>query len=298
VLWTGAHPAIPVLKGEPMSTTIAAEALRFRHELNLGVLPVDAATKKPRIKGWQNGGLRAEASVVKVFDRMPEEAFVGVPTGYPLAGGGFLYVLDVDGRNGGLEALSALPELPETVTAKTKDGAHYWFRTATPLPGQFRDDGLELKGAGQYVVVPPAPGRTWIRDPFEFEIADCPDFLLPQPQIQLVRSGLQFRVDTVTGEIALDLSNPLAELRRAKPGSRRQTLLRVAGMLANRTRQGVLSEKQARQELLASALSVGIASEEAHRIIDYAFTHDRLTTAGERQRVLQTSSCQIETSQC
>jgi hypothetical protein len=258
---------------EHLAATSAA-AVRYRSELGLGVLPV--VNKKPRIKGWQNGGLRADASIVKVFDRMPEEAFVGVPTGYPLAAGGFLYVLDVDLDKPGVEeALGALPELPETVTARTPNGWHYWFKTATPLPGQFREGGLELKGAGQYVVVPPAPNRSWLRDPWEFEIADCPDFLRPQP-IQRASAPLHLRVDPTTGEVALDLSDPLSELRRAKTGTRRQTLLRVAGRLAYRARQGLLNEKQTRRELLETALQVGIEESEALRLIEFCFTRNQL----------------------
>jgi hypothetical protein len=267
---------------EPLSGSSTLAAVRYRTELGLGVLPV--VDKRPRIKGWQNGALRAEASIVKVFDRIPDEAYVGVPTGHSLAGGGYLYVLDVDlDKPGAAEAYAALPALPETVTARTPNGWHYWLRTATPLPGQFREDGLELKGAGQYVVVPPAPGRSWIRDPFEFEIAECPDFLLPPPKIQLARTSLHLRVDSATGEVALDLSNPLSALRQAKPGSRRQTLLRVAGQLAYKSRQGFISDKQARQELFKTALHIGIEASEARRIIEFCFTRNALKVRTDAQ---------------
>jgi hypothetical protein len=264
--------------------------VRCNGELGLGVFPVDPELKKPWIKGWQKGGLRQEASIVKVFGRFAEEAVVvGVATGFPVAGGGYLYVLDVDGRNGGLEALAALPELPETVTAKTKDGAHYWFRTATPQPSYTRD-GLELKGVGAQVVIPPAPGRSWIRNPFEFEIAECPAFLLPQPDELRAseQKPLRVVVDRSTGEVLVDLSNPLQALRDAKPGSRTNTLLRVAGSMANKVRRGLVSETQAREELLATSLGTGLTQEDSLRVIDWCFRNNKFKTSGEGREALRT----------
>jgi Bifunctional DNA primase/polymerase, N-terminal len=247
-----------------------ALAVRCHAELGLGVFPVDPDTKRPNFKGWQRGGLRQEASIVKVFGKRANEAMVvGVATGFPLAGGGFLYVLDVDGRNGGFEALKGLPPLPETVTAKTKDGLHYWFKTATPQ-ASYRRDGLELKGAGSQVLIPPAPGRSWLRDPWEFEIADCPDFLLPQAQEpKPEKKPLRVVVDGITGELLFDLSDPLGQLRRAKPGSRHQILLSVSARLRLR---GPLTGR-AYKALLEGALEVGLSESEARRVIDYANAH-------------------------
>jgi hypothetical protein len=92
--------------------------------------------------------------------------------------GGYLYVLDVDRRRDGMDVLESLPALPETVTAKTRDGFHYWFRTSEPMRTRYLDNGLELKGKGSYVCVPPGEGRSWVRNPFEFEVAECPAWLL------------------------------------------------------------------------------------------------------------------------
>jgi hypothetical protein len=157
----------------------ALAALEYRTELGLGIIPV-TASKKPKIRQWsRTGGLRGEIPIMKFFDA-DVDAMVAVPTGSRLRDGRYLYVLDFDLRNGGADALYALPELPLTVADKTPDGGHFWFGTSEPMPTVTRDDGLELKGIGALVIVPPAPGRVWLRDPFEWPIADCPEWLLPQ----------------------------------------------------------------------------------------------------------------------
>lgn len=225
---------------------------------------------------------------MKVFARYEDEATVGMPTGTPLRSGGYLYVLDVDTRNGGTEALAALPDLPLTVTARTKGGWHYWFRTEIPMPTVYREDGLELKGAGAFVVVPPAPGRTWLRDPFEFEIADCPDWLLPDVGRGMAKhEPLSVRHDPDTGCVGLDLGNPLAALRAARPGTRRRALLVQGGRVAAGG-----GSTQARQELHRVAVEVGIADSEASRLLDYCFS-----TAGGREGKRSNSSCHIKLSE-
>lgn len=106
----------------------------------------EATTNPRRIKGW--------------WGRWPE-ANVGVPTG----GKSGLLVLDVDHRSGGLESLSALVReggpLPRTARARTGGGGvHVFFRY--PAGKEIRNSagrlgsGLDVRGEGGYVVVPPS----------------------------------------------------------------------------------------------------------------------------------------------
>ena len=78
---------------------------------------------------------------------------------------GTVIVLDVDPRHGGDESLrdlEALHELlPETVSVETGGGgAHYWFHP--PEGREIRNSsgalgpGLDIRGAGGYVLVPPS----------------------------------------------------------------------------------------------------------------------------------------------
>jgi hypothetical protein len=120
----------------------------------------------------------SEAQVIAWWRRWPD-ANVGVVTGR-VSG---LAVLDIDPRNGGDRSLSELEArwgaLPESVEVTTGGGGrHLWFVFTGPLPMTILAPGVELKGEGGLVVVPPslhasgaryawAPGRSPSDRPLE-----------------------------------------------------------------------------------------------------------------------------------
>jgi len=94
------------------------------------------------------------------WERWPA-ANVGVPTGQRSG----LLVLDVDPRHGGLKSLNTLERengsLPRTARARTGGGGvHVFFRY--PAEKEVRNSagwlgpGLDVRGEGGYVVVPPS----------------------------------------------------------------------------------------------------------------------------------------------
>jgi Bifunctional DNA primase/polymerase, N-terminal len=107
--------------------------------------------------------------------------------------GNALLVVDIDGDKG-RTMLSALPELPQTVTAITgreNGGTHYYFRLKR---GRWKrneageelhnSSGIDLQGEGHYVVAPPSlhpSGRRyrWANglSPNEQTITDAPEWL-------------------------------------------------------------------------------------------------------------------------
>ena len=106
----------------------------------------DATTKADRIRAW--------------WERWPE-ANVGVPTGERSG----LLILDVDAKAGGPESLTALEQthgvLPRTTRVRTGGGGvHVYFR----YPGGevvrnsagLLGPGLDVRGEGGYIVVPPS----------------------------------------------------------------------------------------------------------------------------------------------
>jgi Bifunctional DNA primase/polymerase, N-terminal len=115
----------------------------------------DATTDARRIRAW--------------WHRWPA-ANVGIPTGERSG----LLVLDVDPRDGGPESLAALERktgpLPRTARARTGGGGvHVFFRY--PAEQEVRNSagrpgpGLDVRGEGGYVVVPPSRTRSayeWI----------------------------------------------------------------------------------------------------------------------------------------
>ena len=127
------------------------------------VFPCEPGGKRPLTP---NGFWDATADVRRVrawWGRWPG-ANVGVPTGK--ASG--LLVLDVDERDGGPRSLAALERghgpLPKTAMSRTGGGGvHVFF--AYPAGEEVRNSagvlgpGLDVRGEGGYVVVPPSRTR-------------------------------------------------------------------------------------------------------------------------------------------
>ncbi len=124
------------------------------------VFPCEPGAKRPLT---YNGFWEAttDARHIKTWwDRWPA-ANVGVPTGQRSG----LLVLDVDPRDGGLKSLNTLERengpLPRTARARTGGGGvHVFFRY--PAEKEVRNSagwlgpGLDVRGEGGYVVVPPS----------------------------------------------------------------------------------------------------------------------------------------------
>ncbi len=135
--------------------------------------------------------------------------------GDPLPGGGYLGVLDFDPRNGSAESLAAIrdrgDEIPATVSASTGGGGgHLLYRFPHAPASRCVAPGLDLQGAGKYIVVAPSrhySGGYYSWDlgsaPGEIAVADAPAWLLegtdeakPRPG----RDGGDTALETVLGE--------------------------------------------------------------------------------------------------
>ena len=124
------------------------------------VFPCEPGGKRPlTYNGFWDASLEA-ARVEAWWGRWPA-ANLGVPTGERSG----LLVLDVDPASGGLESLAALERehgpLPETARARTGGGGtHVFF--SYPAGEVVRNSagklgpGLDVRGEGGYVVVPPS----------------------------------------------------------------------------------------------------------------------------------------------
>jgi Bifunctional DNA primase/polymerase, N-terminal len=79
-----------------------------------------------------------------------------------------------EGRDG-FAALATLPPLPSTLSASTpRNGRHFYFHHVVGGRNRKLGDGsVEWFSTGKLVVVPPAPGRTWLN---QARIAEAPDW--------------------------------------------------------------------------------------------------------------------------
>lgn len=178
-------------------------------------------------------------------------------------------VLDTDSAEADAEV--ARLGVPETPTARTSKGRHYYF--AHP-GGQVRNfarklDGCDLRGDGGYVV---APGSThpsghlyaWERTPDEVPFAPAPAWLL---ELTRKPAAPASNVGTFSPYVEKAVDAELSTLRRAGEGTRNNTLNRCAYNLGQLVGGGALDQVTAERHLLGTALAIGLSEEEARRTI-------------------------------
>jgi hypothetical protein len=123
------------------------------------------------------------------------DALIGHPTGMRSSSSGpwCEVVIDVDIKRGayGLQTLAELEQdygpLPETCTSRTRSGGqHRWFWTLSEIRnsagkiGKREAVGLDVRGEGGFVIVPPSAGYEWIGDSWmvpdgDVQLAELPD---------------------------------------------------------------------------------------------------------------------------
>lgn len=256
-----------------MELASAKGAALFYLEQGFSVIPL-RKNKRPLL-AWEEFQTRrptpAEASAW--FDKWPA-AGVGIITGAVSAD---LFVLDVDVKPGAVEAMDALVGEVTTVMVMTGGaGLHLWFRA----PGRELHNsagklatGLDTRGEGGYVVVPPSghpSGRTYRFAPGralgDVEIAPIPDalaeLLTPPPPVQrapvvpITYSG----EPSPYARAAFDAE--LAELARQGLGTRNSTLNKAAFSLGQLVGGGELDRDQVEQALTETARGIGLDDDE------------------------------------
>lgn len=160
-----------------------------------------------------------DAARVKWFWECAPGANIGVATGDCLA------VLDIDPRHGGNEALIELQRrfgnLPITLAVRTGGGgSHLFFETDRDMANSAGalGAGLDIRGAGGYVVAPPGVHITGAR--YEWEAGFDPAFIAPAPdwlhQAAVVQPRAKLRLVVGCG---------------VQAGARNETIARLTGKL-------------------------------------------------------------------
>lgn len=164
-----------------------------------------AAGKHPYSKFVPNGvnGASRDPSIVRQWVRTgPRWLNWAIRCGEPTPDGGFLGAFDWDPRNGAEVSLEEIQargcELPDTVVAQSGGGGgHRLYRFPVQPASRSVGPGLDLQGAGKYIVIAPSRHRsggvyTWElgSGPGETPIAEAPAWLadgteeaVPRPTI-------------------------------------------------------------------------------------------------------------------
>jgi hypothetical protein len=258
-------------------TRLGQAALRYA-EQGRPVFPVAPGGKVPAIPRAEGGQGFKDATTdpdqIRAWWQRWPNANVGMPTGK--ASG--LVVLDVDARAGGYGSLAVLEAGREglvTLEAATPGGGAHLYFTAPDV--ELRNsagklgEGLDIRADGGYVVLPPSerPEGAYVwcerRPP-----ADMPvwllELLLPKPAS--APAPLPAEDPTRLSRYGYHaLADELHAIRRAPVGQRNDTLNRAAFSLGQLVGAGVLPEHLVVEELLDSALRVGLTEREARATI-------------------------------
>lgn len=192
--------------------------------------------KHPRTSNGVHGATCHDRAVADAWRRWPD-ANVGIATGAASK----LFVLDIDPRHGGEDALDTMllkhGKLPETVEVLTGGGGrHLYFRHpgdgAVPCSVGKVGPGLDVRGDGGFVVAPPSLHASGKR--YEFEASSRPDNApvshAPAWLLGLVRGGGADGAPTPPSEWRELAGGTVAE------GGRNDAVARLAGYLLRKGR--------------------------------------------------------------
>ncbi|MGQ9663143.1 MAG: phage/plasmid primase, P4 family [Kiritimatiellia bacterium] len=275
----------PPQGGKAKSSGLLAAALALAQR-GFPVFPCRPRGKEPLI----TGGFKAattDPTQIKAWWTTRPDANVGMPTGAPSG----ILVVDVDPRNGGNETLETLvtqygpwPTTAEVVTGG--GGRHIYFRYIEGARCSSLGAGIDIKGEGGYVLVPPSvhpSGRAYswagIRGEAAFDhIADAPDWIRARLKIvgETTRNLTHAAID------AADSGAPILQ------GQRNSTLTSIAGSM--RRRGCTTGEIEAALQAINSArCRPPLAADEVRRVAESIARYDpavkwsESSSSGERK---------------
>ena len=244
--------------------------------------------KRPAIDGGHgfHDATLDPGAIRELFARAPHAVLVGSPTGEKT---GF-DVLDIDPRHGGdTWEREQLDRMPETRIHQTPGGGrHYLFRHAPGVrnsSGHLRKDGsiggialgVDVRGDGGYVILPPCEGYRVVHDA---EIAEWPDWLLdvmlrepdpPAPRLNGHHQPIQIESRRLGG-----FTRSVQErVRNAAEGSKHFVLRNAALSLGGIAAAAGLSDDEASNLLLQSLPGTVKDWKNAAKTIAWGLAHGR-----------------------
>ncbi len=263
-------------------TALASAAFHYalRH---VAVFPLAVGAKVPPAGSHGCLDATSDPDVARARWAKTPRANIGAATGHKSN----LWVLDIDPRHGGDEALVGLKAvhapMPLTIEASTPSGGrHLYWRWNAEGP-EIRcsagrvGPGLDVRGESGSIVLPPsvlADGRgyRWVKNGAT-GFADAPEWLVnsalpPPPPPRPAPKPLNGDVDRYC---AAAITSELRLLEEAGDGQRNEQLNRSAFAVAQFVAAGAVPEDWARAQLEAHAAAIGLPVHETRGTIDSAF---------------------------
>jgi putative DNA primase/helicase len=121
----------------------------------------EATHKTPLTKSGFKDATTDPKQIERWWSRRPD-ALIGMPTG---KASGF-DVLDLDAKKGknGLDQVPDWESLTPTIAATQNGGAHLYFKAdGVTCSADKIAPGVDTRGDGGYVIIPPSPGYRWLK---------------------------------------------------------------------------------------------------------------------------------------
>src|SRR5579871_4239371 len=201
-------------------------ALKYAQQ-SIPVFPIRSRGKEPITPHGFKDATTDEAQIHQWWGSYPE-ANIAIPTGAQTG----LLVFDIDPRNGGTDSLEELihahGRFPDTAEQETGGGGrHIFFRyKGGPVPKNLAP-GIDLKGDGGYIVVPPSvhpSGKTYVWDGLKGWRALLNPAELPEWLKKFI--GASCKVEVIPGGRALETKIAM--------GHRNNSLASLAGSMRHR----------------------------------------------------------------
>jgi hypothetical protein len=244
--------------------------------------------KTPRVSNGFKGATTSERVVRILFGERFPTSMVGAPTGEQMGA----FVIDIDVHtddNGdvvnGYHTLAALEakhgDLPRTAVAKTAGGGeHHYFRYVPGVRNRGKlGDGIDVRGAGGYVIMPGsvlATGAeyTWLDwdEPGLPPVPDAPDWLLelvlpPEDVREATNTDYTYQAGDNSAYVERAVSEELHELAHTSQGGRGEAVNRSAFSLGTLVGAGVLSRTEAEAGLFDAAYANGVVAKDGEKEI-------------------------------
>ena len=231
--------------------------------------------KHPLVRTGLREASRDAAQVSAWWERWPA-ANIGIATGEQSG----IWVLDVDTKGGGLDALADLRRrgMPATLEARTGSGGQHLLWAWTPgvrnrqrITVDGEETAIDVRGGGGYIVAPPslhASGERYQWGP-ELYPARAPgwllDLVIPPEREAIAAPVIQVdALDRETRYAQAVLRTACREIAGAQPGNRHRTILRAVYDAAGLAR---LLPADAVEALTQAAQAAGKSAREAASVV-------------------------------
>lgn len=225
--------------------------------------------KTPYLNDWPNVATSDPEQLTRWWAQWPD-ASIGCATGE--ASGH--WVLDADGEEGIKQAQEM--NLPITLTSRTGGGGLQFFfiSNGTEIRNSAKKvaSHIDVRGNGGYVILPPSSHPSGNKYFWEkkTKIVAAPEWLVEKVKKQPEKTVTHLPGETTRyGQAAL--VNEMAILSSASHGARNDALNTSAYNLGTLIACGELDENQARNGLLATALTIGLPEKESIKTIESGF---------------------------